>query len=163
MHLFHVPLTAEPVRWPAGSHLKAPLNPHSARIGYRHQMKRSLFHHHKLVLNPAPVLNHSTLSGPSQSRHCCSFSDFHPFFFLFFYDLMWSTVWSLGANLASLGNNLGSMLAVPSGHSCVHHSGYIWAQDLPNPVLSLVIPPGSAQPFGKRQKTQQIRLLVIES
>ena len=72
------------------AHLKAPLNPHSARIGYRHQTKRSLSHPYKFLLNPAPVLNHGTLSGRSQSRHGCSFSDFHPFFFLFF--LIWCEV-----------------------------------------------------------------------
>lgn len=40
--------------------LKAPLNPHSARTGYRHQMKRSLFHDYTFLLNPAPVLSHGS-------------------------------------------------------------------------------------------------------
>lgn len=45
-----------------------------------------------------------------------------------------------------------------SGHLSVHPSGYIWSQDLPNPVLSppALILPGSAQSFGTRQKAQLI-------
>lgn len=60
-------------------------------------------------------------------------------------------MWSLAVNLASLDNNIGSILAVTSGHLGIHHSGEIWSQDLPNPMLSppALILPGSAQDFGK--------------
>lgn len=157
MHLFHVPLTAKPVRWPAGSpsesSFKSPFCLHWVQAPNEEVAFPSLY------ISAEPC---SCSQSRQQSRHCCSFSDFHPFFFLFF----WFDVkhcGSLGENLASHGNNLGPMLAVPSGHVSIHHSGHIWAQDPPKPVLSLVILPDSVQPFGKRQKTQQIRLLVIES
>lgn len=66
---------------------------------------------------------------------------------------------SLAVNLASLDNNIGSILAVTSGHLSIHHSGEIWSQDLPNPTLSPpLILSGSAQAFGKGP----IRQLTIE-
>ena len=42
------------------------------------------------------------------------------FFFFFFLDLMRSALWTLAANLGSLGTSLSSVLAVPSGHQSTH-------------------------------------------
>lgn len=104
MHLLHVPVTAEPVRWPAG--------------GLSESSCKPPFWLH-LVQAPNEEIAYLPLQVRAEPCSCSrswhlmetlpvkTLRLFLWFPFFFFLDLMWSPVWFLVTSLGSPGNNLG--------------------------------------------------------
>lgn len=138
--------------------LKAPVNPHSGCIWYRHQMKRLLIYLSRFTLNPAPVLGRDTSWRPSQSRHCGSSSDFHSSSSWIWCEALcdlWLRTWVL---LVTVLVYPGCIFRSPERTSfCLYLT--------PRPSQSSSTPSNfyQVQPNpGKRQKAQWVRWWMIE-